>query len=462
MRIEFSQEVEALGESGLIEIDELSIILDGVEIESFDNYNLEYCYPPDLGVNPRKDRVCFVAKKYPAKTFPAFQHELESRGSTVLCTYDLYAREIVREEPVPGAPLNIQWDKNGDFPVIAKKILPGNRQSIYDTRFEFMTAWMHMNTGGTITDNDPIKDPACLEHYLFYYDPRYCGFSPFEYASRQRNKYFTANDIPIPYDVPPEPIVPKIPPIRFTREEALSEIRRAYLHVNSSDLSLTAMDPVYDPARLEYYLFTKPLNMTDFIACERAQEERLAFLKQQNLFVPYDKVISVSSDDLTPPKTYSREEAKEELVNAVKHVLSLGADIPDDDPINSEGTLEYYLFANNKGTITPDVCRQAIQERNRYFELQKIRINYEWSILDNIESILSEIDMPGISLTDTTTPAPQPEEAQEAQVPKETQEATKSDYAKDYAKGKKNNGGLILILLGVILLGFLAYKMITN
>lgn len=472
MNIEFDQIEESLGLSSMEEIDKLTITIDGIEIEAFDNYLLEHCYSPGLRVNPRKDRVCFVAKSYPKGTFPAFDNELNDIAPLFLCTYDIYEREIIREQPVQGIPLRIRWDDDGDFPVAIDKTLPSKRKSIVDTRREYLDAWAYMNKSGTINSNDPIHDPTRLEHYLFYYDERYCGCGPFEYASRMRNKYLIENDIPIPYEVPPEPIVPKTRSTQhLTSEEAEAELWEAYLHVNSHRDSLTATDPVYDPTRLEYYLFTQPFEKVDHEACEDAQNKRLKYLREHNLFIPYNGVIyyphipasySYKERDFQPSRgkwdyLFSPEEAKEELVNAIKHVLSLSEDIPVDDPINRHDTLEHYLFLNYTDVISPNVCKKSISARNNYLQGTLFPIRYDLTVFDDLGAILSEIDIPGVSPTDKT---PEVKSAVK-EAPAAAAQSEKAEKG-NYSREEKGNRTIAFLVISAILLGLIAIIISLN
>lgn len=51
------------------------------------------------------------------ETFPATDDEFNRFAALVLCVFDINENDVVREIPVSTAPLHIQWDESGDFPV---------------------------------------------------------------------------------------------------------------------------------------------------------------------------------------------------------------------------------------------------------------------------------------------------------------------------------------------------------
>lgn len=194
--IDFSQEQHGLGESGLFSTDVLHVFINGIEVKTFDDYLFEFAYPYESCWNSRRDRACFVVRKQAPGTFPALDDEFDCFAGLVLCVFDIHENDVVKEIPVSTAPLQIQWDEAGNFPVLNPEPDTPLPQSSEDAQFEYEVAKANMNTLGTITKDDPINDPTRLEYWLFYYDERYVRESPQEYATRMRDRYLRAQSRP--------------------------------------------------------------------------------------------------------------------------------------------------------------------------------------------------------------------------------------------------------------------------
>ena len=197
--IDFSQEQHGLGESGLLSTDVLHVYINGVEVKTFDDYLFEFAYPYESCWNSRRDRACFVVRKQAPGTFPALDDEFDCFANLVLCVFDIHENDVVKEIPVSTAPLQIQWDEAGDFPVLNPEPETPLPQSSEDAQFEYEVAKANMNTLGPVLPDDPMNDPTRLEYWLFYYDERYVREPPYEYAARMRNQYLKDHNRPIPY-----------------------------------------------------------------------------------------------------------------------------------------------------------------------------------------------------------------------------------------------------------------------
>ena len=200
MKLEFIQEDRALGESGLEETEVLQVLIDGDVAKSFTQYLLLGDFADEKWWNPRRDRACFVAQIYEEDYFPSYDYVYDAKRPRYLCVYAIFERRVVAEIPVLANPEKIVWDENGDLPVVGDTTAAERAAVVYAAREEFAAAWDHMNRGGTITKDDPINDPTRLEYYLFDYDPRYAGPSPFEYASKRRNQYLRSQGKPTLYE----------------------------------------------------------------------------------------------------------------------------------------------------------------------------------------------------------------------------------------------------------------------
>ncbi len=289
--ISFIQSERGLGESGLIQTDCLKVLFNGTEVKSFDNYLLLHTYGRSL--NPREDRACFVAQKLPDGTLPDIDIESDPGKPTLLCVYDIYKHKIVAEIPVSRIPVDLTWDDNGDLPVIGakKSSSPAGAPirvfslSVSEAKREYDEARRHMNTTGTVTADDPMNDPTRLEHYLFYYDPRYVHGTPFEYASKMRNKYYREHGLDVPYGVPDRSDY--VIPAELLFFQPLEEIHAAQAHMGSVDGFFTAEDPIYDPTRLEHYLFEHNPYVNTTPPIVYAIHERNEFLRSHGRPVPY-------------------------------------------------------------------------------------------------------------------------------------------------------------------------------
>lgn len=194
--IDFSQERKGLGGSGLRETDVLHIYINAIEVKTFDNYLFVVAYPHEHGWNPRHDRACFVVRKQPPGTFPATDDAFDRFADLSLCVFDVRENDVVKEIPITSAPLRIQWDEAGDFPVPGPDPGITRPESPEESRFEYEVARANMNTMGTIDPDGPLNDPTRLEHYLFYYDERYVRGTPYEYATRMRDQYLGSQKRP--------------------------------------------------------------------------------------------------------------------------------------------------------------------------------------------------------------------------------------------------------------------------
>ena len=194
--IDFSQERHRLGESGLLETDVLHVFIDAIEVKTFDNYLFVLAYPNEYCWNPRHDRACFVVRKQSPGTFPATDDEFDRFADLFLCVFDVHENDVVKEIPVTSAPLRIQWDEAGDFPVPGPDPGITRPESAEESRFEYELARANMNTMGTVGPDHPINDPTRLEYYLFYYDERYVRDSPLAYATRMRDHYLRSLERP--------------------------------------------------------------------------------------------------------------------------------------------------------------------------------------------------------------------------------------------------------------------------
>ena len=66
---------------------------------------------------------------------------------------------------------------------------------------EYKAACDFMNGKGIVNaGEDPIRDPARLEYYLFEYDPRYVRESAFKFCVKRRNVYLRGEGLPVPYE----------------------------------------------------------------------------------------------------------------------------------------------------------------------------------------------------------------------------------------------------------------------
>ena len=194
--IDFSQERHGLGESGLRVTEVLHVYVNAIEVKTYDNYLLVTAYPHEHCWNPRHDRACFVVRKQPPGTFPALDDNFDRFADLFLCVFDIHENDVVKEIPVASAPLRIQWDEAGDFPVPGPDPGITRPESPEESQFEYEVARANMNTMGTIGPDDPINDPTRLEHYLFYYDERYVRGTPYEYATRMRDQYLRSLERP--------------------------------------------------------------------------------------------------------------------------------------------------------------------------------------------------------------------------------------------------------------------------
>ena len=199
MKLEFIQEDRMLGESGLEETEDLLVLENGVKAKSFTQYLLLADFADEKWWNPRRDRACFVAQIYEDDYFPSYDYVYDAKRPRYLCVYAIFERRVVAEIPILANPEQIVWDESCDLPVVGDTAAAARAAAIYEAREEFDEAWDHMNRGGTITKDDPVNDPARLEYYLFDYDPRYAGPSPFEYATKRRNEYFRSQGMPERY-----------------------------------------------------------------------------------------------------------------------------------------------------------------------------------------------------------------------------------------------------------------------
>lgn len=301
MKAEFYQDERALGESGLTETDFLILSLDGIMVKTFDEYYYLHSFPDDMLWSPSRRRICFVANKYPEGTFPANDMNLERYSATplVLCVFDVYDREVVKEIPLPGDPGRISWNTQEDLPEAVQESIEFKSRTVSEVKDEYDSAREYMNRAGTIKPEDPINDPTRLEYWLFYYDPRYVKGTPFEYASRMRDKYLKEHNLQAPYESSPETTphfsVDWDTSRPFTRSQALEEIMKAQDHVFSSGDKITKDDPIYNPARLEYYMFEYNPNVSTENVTEYAIRRRNEFLNVHGIPVPYEKEILRSS-----------------------------------------------------------------------------------------------------------------------------------------------------------------------
>lgn len=205
MKLEFIQEDHTLGESGLEETEALQVLVDGVEAMNFTQYLLLADFADERWWNPRRDRACFVAQRYGEGFFPSYDYQYDARRPRFLCVYEIFRRRVVAEIPIAATPDSIRWDASGDLPVVGDNSAAVRASAVFEAREEFAEAWAHMNRGGTITKGDPINDPTRLEYYLFDYDPRYAGPSPYDYAARRRDQYLRSQGKPQPqHDFTPE------------------------------------------------------------------------------------------------------------------------------------------------------------------------------------------------------------------------------------------------------------------
>lgn len=234
--IDFSQEQRGLGESGLLSTDVLHVYINGIEVKTFDNYLFEFAYPYESCWNSRRDRVCFVVRKQTPGTFPALDDEFDCFAGLVLCVFDIHENDVVKEIPVSTAPLKIQWDEAGDFPVLNPEPETPIPQSSEDAQFEYEVAKANMNTLGTITKDDPINDPTRLEYWMFYYDERYVRESPLEYATRMRDQYLRSLERPAYQDkavneTPPTPANQPPATVPKPKPDKQKELRSALLSI---------------------------------------------------------------------------------------------------------------------------------------------------------------------------------------------------------------------------------------
>ncbi len=295
MKLDFQQDIRGLGESGLVQTDELVLFINDIEVKTFDNYHFVHSFTEKMRLSPSHSRICFVANKYPEGTFPALDDELEGYGIVplVLCVFDIYERTVVKEIPLEGVPRKIIWDEGTDLPVVVKESVEIKGRSVHEAKSEYDKAREYMNHGGTIKPEDPINDPTRLEYWLFYYDERYIRETPFEYASRMRNQYLKEHDLPLPYETPgsDNAAVSWDTSKPFSPSEAREEVKTASNHVRSLSKTISGDDPIYNPTRLEYYMFEHNPKVSVEDTTAYSIRRRNEYLKTHGIPVPYEKDI---------------------------------------------------------------------------------------------------------------------------------------------------------------------------
>lgn len=210
--------------SGLTLDDRLEVYKGDELVASFDCYWLLH----GLGGNIEEQYICwsqdgtkvgFFALKYPARTFPDFENNVdELEPQQVLCLLNLKTMEI-KEKPYLQSVQLIIWDgDDGDTIMIVnpdsgyyKFGIPRLAESLEDS-FDLLpeglqrTAWMEfsiaLNNINKLNSASArcFHDPKRLEYYLFDYDPRYVVESAFKYCVKRRNEYLRIRGLTVPYE----------------------------------------------------------------------------------------------------------------------------------------------------------------------------------------------------------------------------------------------------------------------
>lgn len=306
MKISILQDERGLGESGLLETDVLEIFLDGVKVMEYDNYLLIHTFGNDACWNPRGDRACFIAQDFGAGFFPETDVEPDPFSANLLCVFDVYQRTIVSSVPVKGIPSRIVWDESGELPIEQPQDTIALDFPVSRAKEEYDIARRNMNSLGKPSSGDPLNNPKRLEYYLFNYDSRYISVSPFEYASRMRNKYLSEQGIPLPYEVPDRLQYPE--PAAVYVSSKVYEIKEAREHLKATRGRITADDPIYNPVRLEHYLFEHNPYVSREDPVVNAVQKRNQYLKDHGLVAPYE---DVTKDTLYVDEYYERNDKKD-------------------------------------------------------------------------------------------------------------------------------------------------------
>jgi len=186
----FSQPKRGLGESGLVELLPLVFFRRDDDVASFDEYELLPCEESWDCWNKDGTRCFFMARRYPQGTFPCTEDDLDRmKGEAVIVAVDVRDFSVLSETPVFAFPEDVRWNPTGEWVVIQRDDLGERAARGIAADEEFESAAAYMNAPGTVGEDSPINDPTRLEHYLFYYDPRYCGPDPQAYATRMRDAY---------------------------------------------------------------------------------------------------------------------------------------------------------------------------------------------------------------------------------------------------------------------------------
>ncbi|MBQ3881276.1 MAG: hypothetical protein II730_02155 [Bacteroidales bacterium] len=175
-------------------------------------------------------------------------------------------------------------------------------------------------------NNDPLNDPSKLDYWMFYYDERYVKETPIEYATKMRDRYLRSRQLSaegsellrVNWDTSRP----------FTPTQARDEVFRARMHVSSLGKAIPADDPVYDPTRLEYYMFEHNPQISNQGINSYAISHRNEYLKVHGVPVPYEESILTVKEtgETVPAPNYKEEYSRTEKEPGQSHLPNTGRD----------------------------------------------------------------------------------------------------------------------------------------
>ncbi len=134
---------------------------------------------------------------------------------------------------------------------------------------------------------------------MFYYDERYIKETPIEYATKMRDRYLRSRQLSAEGS---EPIRVNWDTSRpFTPKQARDEVFNARMHVSSLGKAIQTDDPVYDPTRLEYYMFEHNPRISNEDINSYAISHRNEYLKVHGVPVPYEEGILAVKEPIKEP-----------------------------------------------------------------------------------------------------------------------------------------------------------------